>query len=137
MAATGKFKMNKRTIGHIMKHDGGLSQAVDDVAADVAADAGPNATVDTYTTDRHVGGVVVPAADQARSGTATRAAQGVASRAERPSSTGSPSSGVGFVSRAQWRRAFAVGLAGADEAARASGSYASLPERSSGGGARA
>lgn len=126
MAPRGKFKLNRRTVAGIAKHDRRLAAAVDDVADEVARRAGPGATVDHYTTDRHVGGVVVPAADQARDGAATRAAQSVAAGAERPPSRGTVR---GFPSRAAWRRAFAVGAANADARARASQSYASLPER--------
>lgn len=132
MAPRGKFKLNRRTVAIIAKRDRGLSGAVDEVADEVARRAGPGATVDHYTTDRHVGGVVVPAADQARDGTATRAAQSVAAGAEPPPSRG----GVrGFPSRAAWRRAFATGAANADARARASRPYASLPERKGTGGA--
>lgn len=126
MAPRGKFKLNHRTVGGIAKRDRGLAAEVDDKADEVAHRAGPGATVDHYTTDRHVGGVIVPAADQARAGTATRAAQSVAAGADRPPTNG----GVrGFPSRAAWRRAFATGAANAAARARASRSYASLPER--------
>lgn len=122
--------MNRRTVGTIAKRDRGLAAAVDDKADEVAHRAGPGATVDHYTTDRHVGGVVVPAADQARDGAATRAAQSVAAGAERPPSRGAVR---GFASRASWRYAFVTGAADADTRARASRPYASLPERVGGG----
>jgi hypothetical protein len=69
----GKFKLNRATVGQIMKTDPALAAAVDGVAADLRGDAGPNATVDTYTTDRHVAGIVVRAIDQARNGALSRA----------------------------------------------------------------
>ncbi|WP_431231527.1 hypothetical protein ACQ856_18365 [Mycolicibacterium psychrotolerans] len=122
----GKFTLNRRTVSQIAKHDGKLADAVDDVAAEVAHRSGPGATVDTYTTDRHVGGVIVGAADQARDGVATKAAQSVAAGADRPPTRG----GVrGFSSRAEWRHEFARGASNADARARASRAYHSLPER--------
>lgn len=125
MAPKGKFKLNRKTVAHIAKKDPGLAESVDDVAEKVAKKAGPSATVDRYTTDRHVGGVVVPAVDQARDGKATRAAQAVASGAKNPPSHGTAR---GFPSRAAWRRAFAVGAGNAAARAKASRPYASLPE---------
>jgi hypothetical protein len=119
MAARGKFVLNKRTVGHILKHDGGLKAAVHDTAEDAKDRAGPGATVEDYTTDRVVSGIVVGATDQAMNGTATRAAQqtAAAARKNRP-----------FTSRAEWRRAFAAGDSNASTRAHAS-SWAGLPEK--------
>jgi hypothetical protein len=126
MAPRGKFKLNRRTVRMIAREDPKLTDAVDDVADEVARRVGPSATVDHYTTDRHVGGVVVPAVDQARDGAATRAAQGVAAGSKKPPSQGTVRA---FRSRAEWRRAFASGASNASERARVSATYAALPEK--------
>ncbi|OCB44747.1 hypothetical protein A5721_18935 [Mycobacterium vulneris] len=127
MAPRGKFKLNRRTVRMIAREDPKLTEAVDDVADEVARRAGPSATVDHYTTDRHVGGVVVPAVDQARNGTLTRAAQGAAAESKKAP----PSQGPvrAFRSRAEWRRAFASGASNASARARVSATYAALPEK--------
>lgn len=93
MATRGKFVLNKRTARHILRDDDGVKDALMDVAEDVADKAGPTATIDRYKTDRQVAGVVVGAAEQARDGAATRAAQ----------QTVSENQGRPFRSRAQWR----------------------------------
>lgn len=110
----------------IAREDRPLADAVDDVADEVARRVGPSATVDHYTTDRHVGGVVVPAIDQARDGKLTRAAQGAAAGSKKPPSQGPVRA---FRSRAEWRRAFASGASNASARARVSATYAALPEK--------
>lgn len=67
------FKLNRKTVANIAKNDPKLAAAVDDTADDLKSDSGPNATVDHYTTDRHVAGISVPRLDQARDGRLTRA----------------------------------------------------------------
>lgn len=69
----GKFVMDTAVIGLIMKSDPGLIAAVDAVAESVLKDAGPNAHLHRYTTDRHVAGIMVPAIDQAKDGKLTKA----------------------------------------------------------------
>lgn len=69
----GKFTLDKAAVGDIMKHDPGLIAAIDAAAAQLLPDAGPNATIDYYTTDRHVAGITVPAIDQAKHGHLTKA----------------------------------------------------------------
>lgn len=70
----GTFTLDTAVIGQIMKTDPGLIAAVDAAAAQVLPDAGPNAEVHYYTTDRHVAGITVPAIDQAKHGRLTKAA---------------------------------------------------------------
>lgn len=122
MAATqGKFKLNRRTVRTIMREDNGLEAALEDAAEETLSEAGPNATIDKYRTDRMVAGIVVPADEQARDGTATRAAQQTASRNKaRP-----------IVSRAQWRYLHRLNRADAKARAAVSPRYASLPARAS------
>lgn len=69
----GKFVLDKAVVGDIMKHDPGLIAAVDAAAKPIARDAGPTARLHTYTTDRHVAGITVPAIDQAKHGRLTKA----------------------------------------------------------------
>jgi hypothetical protein len=69
----GKFVLDTKVIGDIAKHDPALSAAVDAAARSVLKDAGPNARIHTYTTDRHVAGITVPAIDQAKHGRLTKA----------------------------------------------------------------
>lgn len=126
MAAKGKFVMDRRVVGQIAKTDGALAAAVVDAASEVAGEIGPGATIDTYTTDRKVAGVVVPAHRQARDGVATRAAQRVASR---PTGTTSPGTPAGFRSQAQWRWYYANRPGMASSMARRSSPYRSLPRR--------
>lgn len=73
VSVQGKFVLDKAVVGQIMKHDPGLAAAVDAAAAKVLPDAGPNATLHYYTTDRHVAGITVPAIDQAAHGHITKA----------------------------------------------------------------
>src|SRR6185436_14604808 len=76
MAPRGKFKLNRKTVGAILRGaDRGLTEAVHDAAEEMKDKAGPGATVEDYKTDRVVSGIVVGAADQARNGTASKAAQ--------------------------------------------------------------
>lgn len=119
MAAAGKFKLNRGTVRHLLRADDGLKAAVHDIAEEMKDKGGESATVDDYVTDRVVSGIVVGAADQARDGVATKAAQQVAGEhAAKP-----------FRSRAQWRFNFRAGRPDAAARARASGGYKSLPER--------
>lgn len=120
----GRFYLNRRTIASIAKGgDDGLNEALNDVAQEVAQRAGPSATTDVYQTDRRVVGVVVPASEQARRGSATRAAQSVAAD---PRVAGPR---VPFRSQAQWRWTFANMPESARGRARASKRYSQLPRR--------
>ena len=121
----GKFNLNKGTVAMIAKRDPLLAHAVDEAADEVRARSGPTATVDTYTTDRHVAGVVVTSAAQARDGAATRAAQQVAAE-----HAGDVRLRGGIKSRAQWRFLAASDRNALREAAHNSPRYGSLPERS-------
>jgi len=120
MAPRGKFKLNRKTVGAILRGaDRGLKEAVHDAAEEMKDKAGPGATVEDYRTDRVVSGIVVGAADQARNGTASKAAQQVAAnRKNRP-----------FKSRAEWRRAFAAGDPNASARAHSTRGWAGLPEK--------
>lgn len=116
--AAGKFVLNRRTGRHILRDDGGVKDALDNVAEDVADKAGPTASIDHYKTDRMVAGVVVGRLEQARDGAATRAAQQtVAENAGRP-----------FRSRAQWRY-FAANRPSEFRARARKSAYSGLPER--------
>lgn len=68
-----KFVLDTAVVSQIMKTDPGLIAAVDAAAVQVLPDAGPNAKVHYYTTDRHVAGITVPAIDQAKHGHLTKA----------------------------------------------------------------
>lgn len=120
MAPAGKFVLNKRTVADIAKNDRALGAALVSAAEEMRAEAGPTATIDKYTTDRQVAGIVVGAAEQARDGVATKAAQSVASK--------SGGKERGFRSRAQWRWYSLNRPADAARMRRVQ-SYASLPER--------
>lgn len=65
--------MDTKVVGLIMKTDPALIAAVDAAARSVLKDAGPNARIHDYTTDRHVAGITVPAIDQAKHGRLTKA----------------------------------------------------------------
>ena len=70
--ATAKFRLNKATIGRILKNvDGGKRAAAQAILANIND---PEARIDVYQTDREVIGVVVPADKQAKNGIATKAA---------------------------------------------------------------
>lgn len=69
-----KFVLDTAVVGQIMKSDPGLTAAVDAAAATVHTNAGVGASIHYYTTDRHVAGITVEAADQALHGKLTRAA---------------------------------------------------------------
>jgi hypothetical protein len=125
MPAAAKFVLNKGTVAMIAKRDPALAKAVDAVADEVRARSGPTATVDTYTTDRHVAGVVVTSVAQARTGAATRAAQSVAAE-----HAGNVRISGGIKSRAQWRFLAANDRDALRAAAHGSARYSSLPERS-------
>jgi len=120
----GKFKLNKGTAKHILQDDDDVAEAVDDAAQEVADRSGPTATVDTYKTDRHVAGVTVAGAAQARDGVATRAAQAVSAE-----NAGNARMRGGLRSRAQWRYLAANDPAAFRQATRASVRYSALPER--------
>jgi hypothetical protein len=71
----GKFTLDakgKAAIGNIAKNHPGIKAVVRAVAADVLARA-PGAHVAEYTTDRFVNAIQVPADEQAKHGTATKA----------------------------------------------------------------
>jgi hypothetical protein len=75
MARQG-FRLNKKTIREILKNDdGGKRAAAARILAAMPADSG--ATIEIYTTDREVVGIVVGADKQAKNGLATKAASAV------------------------------------------------------------
>ncbi|MCV7230669.1 hypothetical protein [Mycolicibacterium komossense] len=122
MARKQGFVPNRKNIGLILKEDSGIAAALDDIAEDAAAKAGGQ--VVKYVTDRQARSVVVDAEAQAIDGTATKAMGETAGQRSGRNQNG------GFVSRSQWRRAFATGLSDAEERAKAtSGGYSGLPER--------
>ena len=69
---TVKFKLNYKGGGEVLKQT--AAPAVNAAARQVAAAAGPDAEVNTYTTDRAAASVSVPAEQQAKDGALTRAA---------------------------------------------------------------
>ncbi len=70
--AVGKVRLNKKTIGRILKTvDGGKRAAAQKILAGIDD---PDAKIEVYTTDREVVGVMVPADRQAKDGLATKAA---------------------------------------------------------------
>lgn len=70
----GKVRLNKKTIGRILKTvDGGKRAVAQKILANID---GPT-RIEVYTTDREVVGIMVPADRQARDGVATRAASAV------------------------------------------------------------
>lgn len=72
MMATARFRLNKATIGRILKTvDGGKRAAAQAILANIDD---PEARIDVYQTDREVIGIVVPADKQAKNGIATKAA---------------------------------------------------------------
>lgn len=73
MSQPGKFVMDKAVMGQILKADPLVMAQVDRAAEAVRHEAGPGATVEHYTTDRHVAGIVVRAIDQAKHGALTKA----------------------------------------------------------------
>lgn len=73
MTQPGKFVMDKKVMGTFLKSDQLLAAQVDHAAEAVKKEAGPGATVEHYTTDRHVAGIVVRAIDQAKHGALTKA----------------------------------------------------------------
>jgi hypothetical protein len=72
MARQG-VRLNRRAVGNLLKSDA-VARVVNEAAARIAAEAGENAEVEQYTTDREAAAVLVPAEEQARDGTLTRAA---------------------------------------------------------------
>jgi hypothetical protein len=74
MAKQG-FRLNPKTIGHILKTEDGGKRAV--AAKTLAQMNDPEAFIEEYTTDREVIGIVVPADKQAKNGIATKAASAV------------------------------------------------------------
>lgn len=122
MARKQGFVPNKKNIGLILKEDSGIGAALDDIADDAAAKAG--GIVVASVTDRQVRSVVVGAEEQAIDGAATKA------MGETAGQRAGQNQNRGFVSRRQWRRAFAEGASNADERAKATpGGYSGLPER--------
>lgn len=69
---TKPFKLNRKGASEVLKSE--ARDAVNALAAKVAANAGDDATIDPYTTDRAAASVSVPADQQARDGVLTRAA---------------------------------------------------------------
>lgn len=84
------FKRNSKTVANILHNDPGGQAAVMAAAEQIKAQIEANGQFDgshsdevfisEYHTDRYVAGVNVPADDQAKYGTGTRAAQQVAGR---------------------------------------------------------
>lgn len=74
------FRLNPKTVAKFLKNDEGGKAKIREVAERIRAQAGPEARVEEYTTDRAVAGVVVPADAQAKHGAATRAANAVVGR---------------------------------------------------------
>lgn len=73
--AAGKFRLNKGTIGRILKTvDGGKREIAEKILARIND---PDARIDIYKTDREVVGIVVQADLQAKDGVATKAASSV------------------------------------------------------------
>lgn len=70
--ANPKFRLNRKGGAQVLKELAAAS--VNAAAAEVAAQAGPDAEVDRYTTDRAAAAVSVPADQQAADGVLTRAA---------------------------------------------------------------
>lgn len=70
--ASSSFKLNRAGGAEVLKQL--AADAVNDLAQQVAASAGPDAEVSKYTTDRAAAAVSVPAEQQARDGALTRAA---------------------------------------------------------------
>jgi hypothetical protein len=68
--------LNRAAIAHLLKSPA-FAAMVNEVAHRVAAEAGEDATVSEYTTDRSAASVWVPAEQQARDGVLTRAAAAV------------------------------------------------------------
>lgn len=70
--AVGKVRLNKKTIGRILKTvDGGKRAVAQKILASIDD---PDAKIEVYTTDREVVGIKVPADRQAKDGIATKAA---------------------------------------------------------------
>lgn len=132
MAERGKFVLNKRTGRHILRDDDGVKRQLVDAAEEVADDAGPTASVETYMTDRMVAGVVVGATEQARDGVATKSAQRVVSRqatGRARAAQAKPFLEGAIRSRAQWRFIASHDRGSLRERAGMSPRYSSLPER--------
>ena len=70
--AASNFKLNRAGGAEVLKQL--AAGAVNAVAAQVAAQAGPDAELSEYTTDRAVASVSVPAEQQAVDGVLTKAA---------------------------------------------------------------
>jgi hypothetical protein len=71
--AADRIRLNTRNIEKLLK-SAEFASMTNDAARRVAANAGPDAEVQEYTTDRRAAAVVVPAEQQARDGVLTRAA---------------------------------------------------------------
>jgi hypothetical protein len=68
----GVFKLNPKGGEEVLKVT--AAAAVKALTERIGAQAGPDAVVDTYVTDRAAGSVAVPAHQQAKDGVLTRAA---------------------------------------------------------------
>ncbi|MDB2211829.1 hypothetical protein [Mycobacteroides abscessus] len=66
------FKLNRKGGAEVLKEL--AAQQINAIAKQIAAQAGPEAEVDEYTTDRAAAAVRVPADQQAKDGALTRAA---------------------------------------------------------------
>lgn len=72
MTQRAKFVMSKKWGAHVLHNDPGLQKAIKGIAEAGAAKAGGH--VEEYHTDRYVAAIVVGAEDQAKHGSATKAA---------------------------------------------------------------
>ncbi|NMD55187.1 hypothetical protein FK530_06790 [Tsukamurella conjunctivitidis] len=72
MMADPKFKLDKRGGAEVLKQL--AAEQINALARQIAAQAGPDAEVEPYTTDRAAASVSVPADQQAADGVLTRAA---------------------------------------------------------------
>lgn len=70
--ATSKFRLNRKGGEQVLKQV--AAPAIHALAQQIAAQAGPDAEVEFYTTDRAAAAIKVPAEQQAKDGVLTRAA---------------------------------------------------------------
>lgn len=66
-----EFRLNRKEIARILKEE--FNEEVDALAAKIAAEAGGDAEVEHYTTDRGAASVAVPTYQQAKDGRLTKA----------------------------------------------------------------
>lgn len=66
------FRLNRKGGEQVLKEE--FAAQIADLGRQIASQAGPDAEMDTYTTDRAAASVTVPAEQQAKDGVLTRAA---------------------------------------------------------------